>query len=972
MQNTYLNFLRGTFLSCVVATLLVSSCTVKNDVVVARDAASDLGDGGVNPTPAIGCIQDDECSTGHCWNGICCTTACSSGCETCNLPGQEGICAPVPEGNAPGRASDCERSNVGSCGQDGTCNGQGECRKYPDNTPCGQGACTGAQVVGAKQCKGGACVVSPDQTCAPFRCDAITSSCLTECINDTQCAPGRSCENGSCGKKPVGLACKANSECDSNTCADGVCCNTACNGACVTCSDPTALGQCVPAKKGVDDPHKLCAKTDVPTCGFSGQCNGLGSCARYEAGTVCVAGSCAGGSFMPSAVCNTQGSCVLGAAITCAPFSCENNACRTECTTNSHCVAPATCNNGSCGKRGVGQACSGAAQCGSGFCTDGVCCEEPCDGKCKSCALAASLGRCLNVPAHTPDPRFMAGERDPTKVCTDKGKSSCSTNGMCDGAGGCEIFASGTVCKPGTCDAVSNSATPQSACDGAGKCLSSAPLACVPFRCSGNRCADVCGSDADCAAPGVCRNGSCGKKGNGQICSNAVECASGTCAQGVCCSTDCSKGCFSCALPGKEGSCSAVPNGAVDPKGMCSDKGAKECGTDGTCNGSGNCRLYSDATICKQSNCAGGQTQATSYCSGSGICIAGTTRDCSPYQCNATATACIDSCSTNTECSAGNVCTNGRCGTKGLGATCTAASDCASGFCVDGLCCEEACAGTCRACNLPGAAGTCANVPVGNTDLGGNCAATAASQCGNSGVCDGNGGCSKWGASTICSAASCPVGGSSLKNPGFCTGMGNCLEGSEQPCGSFLCNSSSATCKTTCRPATASMDCKAGVPCSAVGNTFSCGLKPQGAGCAASSECGAGLSCVDGTCCGSASCDTCQSCKNAAGTCQNVLDGGQDLDSCTSDAVTCGLVGTCNGAGMCKRAAAGTLCGATACTADGNSEVRQDCDGLGVCKPTARLCPNNLKCVSGACKTRCDADSDCRTGKCPGKSRMCK
>ena len=175
MQNTYLNFLRTTFLSCVVATLLVSSSTVKNDVVVARDAASDLGDGGVNPTPAIGCNKDDECSTGHCWNGICCTTACSSGCETCNLPGLEGICAPVPEGVAPGRASDCERSNVGSCGQDGTCNGRGECRKYPDNTPCGQGACTGAQVVGAKQCKGGACVVSPDQTCAPFRCDAITS-----------------------------------------------------------------------------------------------------------------------------------------------------------------------------------------------------------------------------------------------------------------------------------------------------------------------------------------------------------------------------------------------------------------------------------------------------------------------------------------------------------------------------------------------------------------------------------------------------------------------------------------------------------------------------------------------------------------------------------------------------------------------------------------------------------------------------
>ena len=156
-------------------------------------------------------------------------------------------------------------------------------------------------------------------------------------------------------------------------------------------------------------------------------------------------------------------------------------------------------------------------------------------------------------------------------------------------------------------------------------------------------------------------------------------------------------------------------------------------------------------------------------------------------------------------------------------------------------------------------------------------------------------------------------------------------------------------------------------------NSYSCGLKPQGAGCAATAECTTGLFCVDGTCCGTAVCGQCQTCKNAAGICQNVPDDGQDLDSCTTDATACGNVGRCNGAGTCKLAAAGTICGTTVCATDGNSEIRQDCNGVGVCAQAIKPCANRLKCVAGACKTRCDSNDDCQTGsKCPGKSGMCK
>jgi len=68
------------------------------------------------------------------------------------------------------------------------------------------------------------------------------------------------------------------------------------------------------------------------------------------------------------------------------------------------------------------------------------------------------------------------------------------------------------------------------------------------------------------------------------------------------------------------------------------------------------------------------------------------------------------------------------------GAACSTAtaSTCASGQCVDGVCCASAsCPGTCRACNVPGNEGACANVPPGSPDdtCASDQACDAAQQC---------------------------------------------------------------------------------------------------------------------------------------------------------------------------------------------------------------------------------------------------
>ena len=41
------------------------------------------------------------------------------------------------------------------------------------------------------------------------------------------------------------------------------------------------------------------------------------------------------------------------------------------------------------------------------------------------------------------------------------------------------------------------------------------------------------------------------------------------------------------------------------------------------------------------------------------------------------------------------------------GQPCSMATDCASGQCADGVCCNVDCSGRCRACNLAGSVGTC-------------------------------------------------------------------------------------------------------------------------------------------------------------------------------------------------------------------------------------------------------------------------
>jgi hypothetical protein len=190
---------------------------------------------------AESCACDAECQTGFCTDGVCCTSACNDKCKSCSLSSSLGDCGFIPAGVKPADPAICVVVLPTTCGQDGTCDGQGGCRKYVRGTECHAGTCDGDAISGALVCDGkGSCAPGASTLCVPYSCDPGISRCATTCTTNAQCAAGQQCVNKSCGKKMNGSTCSGDDDCTSGHCTDGVCCNVACAG-----GEPLALTDCL-------------------------------------------------------------------------------------------------------------------------------------------------------------------------------------------------------------------------------------------------------------------------------------------------------------------------------------------------------------------------------------------------------------------------------------------------------------------------------------------------------------------------------------------------------------------------------------------------------------------------------------------------------------------------------------------------------------------------------------------------------
>ena len=223
--------------------------------------------------------------------------------------------------------------------------------------------------------------------CASRVCDQ--GDHCAKCDSDAACdmAAGYRCQNGACVLAAEnGAACKQGSACRSGHCPaqDGVCCDKACDQTCEACvatKTGAADGTCALVDPSIQiDPDGECSKSEASSCGPNGGgCDGTSTaCKLWPMGTECGVAVCTGGDLTAAPECDGTGTCKPMSKTSCSPYMCHDNApaCRTSCSTQSHCVATYYCSvqGGPCkGKKTKGLSCMFNYVCISNTCVSGIC-----------------------------------------------------------------------------------------------------------------------------------------------------------------------------------------------------------------------------------------------------------------------------------------------------------------------------------------------------------------------------------------------------------------------------------------------------------------------------------------------------------------------------------------------------------------------------------------------------------------------
>ena len=649
--------------------------------------------------PGETCAAGADCASSFCADGVCCDTACKGECQACTAAlkgsGTDGQCGPIAAGSDP--EDECEPEAPDTCGNlDGTCSGSLGCTKHPAKTPCGDGpSCAGGVQTNQDTCSGtGSCIDNGTTPCGSYACGA--GACNTTCSSDANCAVTAYCDTGTGAcvpKKPTGQACAANNVCQSGSCADGVCCNTACNGTCQACNLAGTTGTCTFLASGTDP-----GDSDCP--GATSVCNGGGLCktttgAACAMASSCLSGFCADG-FCCNSACGASCQACSNAKTGAANGTCANVPSNAD--PDNEC-AGGDCNGAGACEAANGTACSQASQCQSGFCADGFCCNGVCNGTCQACSNVKSggaNGTCTSIPANADPDNECTTECNGASLCEAANGAVCSTNAQCQSGFCVDGFCCNAACN-GSCQACSNAKS-----GGANGTCTSIPANADP--------------DSECLLSDCNGAGAC-EAATGTACTLPSQCASGFCVDGFCCNAGCTFSCTACSLAKTgqaNGTCANVTAG-TDPD--------VECPGTTSCNGNGQCSLLAQGTACTlAAECASGFCVDGRCCNTA--CTA-TCQACSAAKKGAGANGTCGSIIANTD--PDNECTT-ECNGSGAcelanGSACSLAAQCQSGFCADGVCCDTACTGTCLACSTAktGAAnGVCSSVVPG-TDPDNEC-----------------------------------------------------------------------------------------------------------------------------------------------------------------------------------------------------------------------------------------------------------
>ncbi len=488
----------------------------------------------------------------------------------------------------------------------------------------------------------------------------------------------------------------------------------------------------------------------------------------------------------------------------------------------------------------------------------------------------------------------------------------CASDGgkVCDGMGACKECLSNTDCAdPNPICSAGNTCIPATCTDG----MKNGPE--TDVDCGGGTC-DPCDTNKDCAVDTDCFHGDCG--GNN-------KCAMPTCSDGI----------------QNNGDYLTGANGETDTD--CGGPCGATCGPMEGCN---------DAGDCVGAQCSGMGGSCVPNCADMVANNAETDVDCGGGTCGGCAIG--DMCgAADSNCVPIAYCEGGTCAAKkALGVMCGGNNQCTSAFCVDTVCCNVACSGTCQACNIAGDVGTCSFI-AGGTDPIDECTGN-----GGNDVCDGNGACSKANGTTCSAAGECASG--------FCTD-GVCCEalcdGLCLACSAAQTGGMDGTCGNVAINTDPEDECVASLDCNGAG---ACETKlANGAACTVAGECSSNQ-CVDDVCCGTACGGLCQACSaakkgsGADGTCGPIANN-------TDPDMECAGALSCNGASACLKAdgdgcGVGTECGSGNCVdsvccdtaCDAACKACNVMGSVGICTNAAEgmqdTCMAGQTCMAGACQ----------------------
>lgn len=420
------------------------SCTAEDDSGCDAAYHCDTGLCEIDLGVSGSCDEDSDCGgTLHCQNGACCAgaaTCCTSDteCGTNKCEGATSSCFDACTAEDDSRCRAGYHCEAGLCTTDAStgdaCDEQSDCGA---GLHCDSAVCCAV----GRDC----CSSLPDCATASvgYACDAPTSACYDACDGetDTKCAPGYHCEADVCVADEVApAACDEASDCATglhceNTvcCADGeVCCAT--HDDCETCEKcDGATGTCV-LQTAFEDLKNDC--TDLPSNCDVGTCSGVATrCGTKSEGASCgVCASCSDvGACEPNSTdhadCAKCQKCDAGSCVAqtdedlkaeCPPFDCDAYLAGFAGGVCSR-FNSATAANGECKTGG---------QCYSVLdsCTDPGNVQASCDAGCAD--------RC---PAGQPAADFPTLD----SICHTEGVQNCLGYSACDGSGLCAPITNG-------------------------------------------------------------------------------------------------------------------------------------------------------------------------------------------------------------------------------------------------------------------------------------------------------------------------------------------------------------------------------------------------------------------------------------------------------------------------------------------------------------------------------------------------